>query len=127
MYVEISDRKVAIELQRSYQHLRDFVRRQDRYERSGVECYWLVRHEVGRTLGKAIMTKRWKEEFDRKNPPPGHMINTWPVFYFGMLMPERDPNVVTPGLPLNHFELLAHIYHNDLHWNGMQWAVKREG
>ncbi|WP_244972654.1 hypothetical protein [Pseudomonas salomonii] len=78
-------------------------------------------------MGKAIMTKRWKEEFDRKNPPPGHMINTWPVFYFGMLMPERDPNVVTPGLPLNHFELLAHIYHNDLHWNGMQWAVKREG
>ncbi|WP_236529348.1 competence protein CoiA [Pseudomonas syringae] len=127
VYVEMGDRKVAIELQRSYQHLREFVRRQERYERSGVECYWLVRQEVGRTLGKAIMTKRWKEEFDRKSPPYGHMVNTWPTFYFGMLMPERDPNVITPGLPLSHFELLAHIYHNDLHWNGMRWAAKRDG
>jgi|GEM_PF-1614757 len=127
VYVEMGDRKVAIELQRSYQHLRDFVRRQERYARYGVECYWLVRQEVGRTLGKAIMTKRWKDEFDRKTLPLGHMVNTWPAFYFGMLMPERDPNVITPGLPLSHFELLAHIYHNDLYWNGMQWAVKREG
>jgi hypothetical protein len=54
------------------------------------------------------------------------MINTWPAFYFGILIPERDPNVITPGLQLSHFELLAHIYHNDLYWNGMQWAVKRE-
>lgn len=127
VYVEMGDRKVAIELQRSYQHLREFVRRQERYERYGVECYWLVRQEVGRTLGKAIMTKRWKEEFDKKSPPHGHMYNSWPTFYFGMLMPEHDPNVITPGLPLSHFELLAHIYHNDLHWNGMQWAVKRDG
>lgn len=109
VYVEMGERKVAIELQRSYQHLRDFVRRQERYARSGVECYWLVRHEVGRTLGKAIMTKHWKEEFDRKIPPHGHMINTWPAFYFGMLISERDPNVITPGLQLSHFELLAHI------------------
>jgi competence CoiA-like predicted nuclease len=38
VYVEMGDRKVAIELQRSYQHLREFVRRQERYERYGVEC-----------------------------------------------------------------------------------------
>ncbi|SDW00138.1 Competence protein CoiA-like family protein [Pseudomonas syringae] len=126
VYVEIGERRIAIELQRSYQHLRDFVRRQERYARWGVECYWLVRHDVGRTLGKAIMTKRWKEEYDRKNPPHGHMFNTWPAFYFGMLMPERDPNVITPGLQLSHFELLAHIYQNELHWNGVQWAVKRD-
>lgn len=125
VYVEMGERKIAIELQRSYQHLRDFARRQERYARWGVECYWLVRLEVGRTLGKAIMTKRWKEEFDRKLPPHGHMINTWPMFYFGMLVPEQDPNVITPGLQLSHFELLAHIYQDDLHWNGMQWAVKR--
>jgi len=124
VYFEVGDRKIAIELQRSYQHLRDFIRRQERYARSGVECYWLVRYEVGRTLGKAIMTKRYRGEFNSVVPPHGHMINTCPEFYFGMLIPEKDPNVVTPGLYLSHFELMAHIYHDDLRWNGMQWAVK---
>ncbi|WP_083377769.1 hypothetical protein [Pseudomonas rhodesiae] len=55
MYFEVGDRKIAIELQRSYQHLRDFVRRQERYERYGVECYWLVRDEVAKPLGKSIL------------------------------------------------------------------------
>lgn len=54
------------------------------------------------------------------------MFNTSPSFYFGMSMPERDPNVTTAGLQLSHFELLAHIYHNGLYWKGMLLAVKRE-
>lgn len=58
VYFEIGDRRIAIELQRSYQHLRDFVARQERYAKHGIECYWLVRHEVGKTLMNVIMKKR---------------------------------------------------------------------
>jgi hypothetical protein len=39
VYFEANGRKIAIEIQRSYQHLDDFLRRQRRYEESGVECY----------------------------------------------------------------------------------------
>lgn len=125
IYFEHGDRKVAIELQRSYQHLRDFVRRQERYARYGVECYWLLRHSVATTVGDAIMKKRWKEDFGKKMPPAGHMINTTSAFYWGVLTPGDDPTIVTPGQPLSHFELLAHIVNNDLHWNGMRWSVDR--
>lgn len=123
VYVEVGERKIAIELQRSYQHLRDFVARQQRYTRSGVECYWLVRHEVGMTLLNAIMRKRWKEDFNRTVPPPGHMMNTTPDFFVGILKPGEHATVVSPGLQLSHFELLAHISTKSLYWNGLQWAI----
>ncbi|WP_162097067.1 hypothetical protein [Burkholderia multivorans] len=42
-----------IELQRSYQHLRDFIRRQEQYTASGVECYWLVADGRGRIVAMA--------------------------------------------------------------------------
>ncbi|UZD97639.1 competence protein CoiA [Pseudomonas corrugata] len=125
IYFEIGERKVAIELQRSYQHLRAFIRRQERYARYRVECYWLVRHSVGTTLGDAIIKKRWKEEFGSKYPPEGHVLNTWSTFYWGVLIPGDDPTIVTPGQPLSHLELLANIVNNDLHWDGMKWSMGR--
>ncbi|WP_160321104.1 hypothetical protein [Paracidovorax citrulli] len=36
---------VVVELQHSYQHLRDFVRRQERYRLSGICCLWLLPRE----------------------------------------------------------------------------------
>lgn len=125
IYFEHSGRKVAIELQRSYQHLHDFVRRQERYARYGVECYWLVRDSVGMTVGDAIWKKRWKEDFGKKMPHLGHVVNTFPTFYWGILTLGDNPTIITPGQPLSHFELLAHIVNNDLHWNGMRWSVDR--
>lgn len=124
VYFEVGERKIAIEFQRSYQHLREFVARQHRYARSGVECYWLVRREVGMTLLDAIMRKRWKEDFNKTMPPPGHMMNTTPDFFVGILTPGEHATVVSPGLKLSHCELLAHIVTKSLHWNGLQWAIK---
>lgn len=126
IYFEVGARKIAIELQRSYQHLRDFERRQARYARYGVECYWLVRNEVGRTLMNAIMNKRWRDEFGKGAIPDDHMVNTSPSFFFGMLRPERESNVACPRLHLTHLQLLAHIINNDLHWNGFQWSVAED-
>jgi competence protein CoiA len=48
----VPGRTIVIELQRSYQHLRDFIPRQERYTASAVEYYWLVCEENFRTLGR---------------------------------------------------------------------------
>lgn len=58
----VEGRAIAIELQRSYQNLRDYVRRQERYAASGVECYWLVRQEAFTTLAKATWQVRVKRD-----------------------------------------------------------------
>lgn len=128
VYFEVGNRKIAIELQRSYQSLREFVRRQERYERHGVECYWLVRDEVGKTLSKSILRKRWAEEFNRTMPEDGFFLNL-PTFFFGILTPESDVhgNVSSPRMSSSHFELLTAICNKDLHWNGRHWSIKRGG
>lgn len=64
-------RTIAIELQRSYQHLREFTRRQDRYAQSNIECYWLVRFEQFMTLGKATSRLLLKREYGNVWPPGG--------------------------------------------------------
>ncbi|WP_321902427.1 competence protein CoiA family protein [Burkholderia cenocepacia] len=67
----ICDRTIVIELQRSYQHLRDFTRRQERYTASGVECYWLVRKETFITLAKATSRLLLTRDFGNVFPPSG--------------------------------------------------------
>lgn len=62
----VGGRVVAIQLQRSYQHLRDFLRRQARYEASGVECYWLARYEVFLALAKKSRELRLQRDFGGK-------------------------------------------------------------
>ena len=124
VYFEVGDRKIAIELQLSFQHLRDFVRRQERYERYGVECYWLVRDEVAKPLGKSILRKRWNEEFNRTMPHDSFFVNL-PTFFSGILSPEADVhvNVHSPRRSTSHFELLAATFNNDLRWNGKHWSI----
>lgn len=63
--------RAAIELQRSYQHLRDYLRRQERYARDGVQCFWLVREAVYSALANSIAQRRLKGEFGGKVPPDG--------------------------------------------------------
>lgn len=67
----IADRTIAIELQRSYQHMRDFTRRQERYYTSGIECYWLVPEESFPTLSRATTRLLLKRDFNNRFPPLG--------------------------------------------------------
>jgi hypothetical protein len=65
----LGDRTIVIELQRSYQHLRDYMSRQLRYELAGVECYWLARADNFKTLTSATGRLRMKREWGGKFPP----------------------------------------------------------
>lgn len=42
VYFEFNNRKIAIEVQHSYQHLKKYHERQKIYIDSGVECYWHI-------------------------------------------------------------------------------------
>lgn len=123
VYFEFDGRKIAIELQRSYQNLREFEARQARYARYGVECYWLVRSEVGLTLMKSILRQRWIKEFNRGSIPEGEWVNSTPQFFFGVLSPGAEVDVRWPGGAVKHLDLLIHIMTRDLRWDGKQWAV----
>lgn len=91
----VAGRTIAVELQRSYQHLRDYIRRQERYAASAVECYWLVRREAYMTLSKATSQLRLKREFGGVFPPGG--------IGAGMLPELPVARFETAGTPLVHF------------------------
>ncbi|MGP9589443.1 competence protein CoiA [Halomonas sp. AOP42-B2-16] len=86
----VFDRTIVIELQRSYQHLRDFKRRQERYIASGVECYWLVRKKTFMTLGKATSRLLLKREFGNVYPPGGIGTGMLPELPVAMLDTEAE-------------------------------------
>ena len=69
--VKFGDRRIAIEIQRSPQHLKDYLRRQERYSMAGVECVWVLNEKNYHTLVKATGRKRLKEEFGGKFPACG--------------------------------------------------------
>lgn len=75
-WVQFEGRTIAIELQRSYQSLTEFRRRQARYVAGGVECYWLTRPEVFTTLAKSCAQYRMRTEFGNKFPVAGYL---WPL------------------------------------------------
>ncbi|WP_234338480.1 competence protein CoiA family protein [Xanthomonas citri] len=92
-----SGRTIAIELQRSYQHLRDFTRRQERYAASGVECYWLVRKETFMTLGKAASRLLLKRDFGNVFPSGGIGTGMLPELPVAMLSTECGHSVQFGG------------------------------
>ena len=89
----VAGRVVAIELQRSYQHLRDFMRRQERYAASGVACYWLVRKEGFLTLAKATGRLRVKRDFGGTFPSEGIGTGMLPELPVAMLHTDEAQRV----------------------------------
>lgn len=91
-------RTIAIELQRSYQHLRDYFRRQERYAQSDVECYWLVRKEQFLTLGKSTRRLLLEREFGNVWPSGGIGTGMLPELPVSILDLEKQEPVVFGGL-----------------------------
>lgn len=88
---ESSGRLIAIELQRSYQTLHEFLLRQERFASAGMECYWLMRQEGFRTLQKATLKEALLRDFGHNAPSKD--IGT------GMI-PELPVAMLVPGVAL---------------------------
>lgn len=91
-------RTIAVELQRSYQHLRDFIRRQERYAESNVECYWLTRKEQFITLTKATSRLHLKRYYANVFPPAGIGTGSLPELPVSMLDSENDQLIHFGGM-----------------------------
>lgn len=77
-------RQIVIEVQHSYQHLRDYLRRQEKYVQSGVDSYWLLYTPRYMTLVQSLAKYRIKTEFGGKFPIGGFLpcISQLPITYF---------------------------------------------
>ena len=117
-------RTIAIELQRSYQHLRDFTRRQERYMASGVECYWLVRMETFRTLGKATSRLLLKRDFGNVFPNGGFGTGMLPELPVAMLDTEGAQLVQFGGFKSATVPVwLAGVLNGTYQYRGGSWNL----
>lgn len=116
--------KVAVEIQRSYQSLRDYRERQERYRNAGVKSVWLLRQERYSTLIRSMSKERLRTEFGGKFPPAGHFgpcISDLPI---AMLELEPHPMVRGAGffsatLPA----LLEAVLSNRFLWIDGLWCI----
>lgn len=117
-------RIIAIELQRSYQHLRDFTRRQERYAASAVECYWLVRKETFMTLGKATSRLLLKRDFGNKFPASGIGTGMLPELPVAMLGTEGEQLVMFGGCKAATLQVwLTGILNGTYQYRGGSWNL----
>lgn len=90
-------RTIVVELQRSYQHIRDYLRRQERYKQSAVECYWLVRRETFITLGRSTSRLLLKRDFGNVFPKSGIGTGMLPDLPVAMLDTDAEQRVLFGG------------------------------
>ncbi|AIO85724.1 competence protein CoiA family protein [Burkholderia pseudomallei] len=124
VFFSVPGRTVVIELQRSYQHLRDFIRRQERYTASAVECYWLVRKENFRTLAKATSRLLLKRDFGNEFPPGGIGTGMLPELPVAMLDTEGSQLVLFGDLKTATVSTwLAGILNGTYEYRGGSWNL----
>ncbi|HHL3407135.1 TPA: competence protein CoiA family protein [Klebsiella pneumoniae] len=93
----VGGRTIVIKLQRSYQHLREFTRRQERYVASAIECNWPVRKETFITLAKATSRVLLKRDFGNVFPAEGIGTGMLPELPVAMLNIEGGQSVQFGG------------------------------
>lgn len=114
------NKNYAIEVQRSYQHLNEYIRRQQRYEEEGIASFWVLKVEEYLSLTKSMVKHRLKHEFERKLPPRGIFpcIQGVPVVYA-----DNDP-VQIRGAGLYQSSIkdwLITVVKNRFHWQDGVW------
>jgi len=122
-YFEVKGRRIVVELQRSYQHLDDFLRRQRRYVSAGVENYWLLRHDNFSSLARSLGKLRLKREFGGKLPSNGMLpcIPELPVAYL-----ETGDTPVVKGVNLLQVSLgdwLTALIERRFRWDNGAWMI----
>nr|WP_246849620.1 competence protein CoiA family protein [Vibrio crassostreae] len=77
VYFEFETRRIAFEVQHSYQKLSDYQIRQARYVEAGIDCYWILYPPKYNTVCRSIYKYRTKYEFSDK-PTTGKIIQLLP-------------------------------------------------
>jgi competence protein CoiA len=93
VYFEFGQRKIAIEVQHSYQTLSEYRKRQAKYNACQIENYWLLYKPRFMTFIKAVIQHRYRNEFGGKFPAGGFMpcLPDLPVAFYE---PENEGGMI---------------------------------
>jgi competence protein CoiA len=120
----LDGRQIAIEIQHSYQHLRDYLGRQERYVQSGIEAYWLLYLPRYITLVKSLSKHRIKTEFSGKFPVGGFWsgIPQLPAAYYD---PSDGAGMVkgARGFRIPLKDWLQSLIQNEFRCDAGVWSV----
>lgn len=117
-------RKIVIEVQHSYQHLRDYLRRQERYAQSGVDAYWLLYTPRYMTLIKSLGKHRVRTEFAGKIPSGGGFLPCIPQLPIAYFDPSGDHGVVKGAkLQATLRDWLASLIRNEFKYDTGAWII----
>ncbi len=89
--------KLAVEVQRSYQHLREYRRRQERYRAGGVRALWLLQEDRYKTLLGSMGKERFRTELGGVFPAAGHFGPCLADIPVARLAFDPDPAVSGAG------------------------------
>lgn len=64
-------RRIALEIQHSYQSFSEYLQRQEKYKAAGIDNYWLIYQPRYLTLVSSIAKFRLRRDFGNKMPPNG--------------------------------------------------------
>lgn len=123
VWIDVPGRPVALELQHSYQHLRDYHKRQLRYAASGVNCFWLVMDKPYATLTNACMKHRWREELGRPKSWPasqGILLSNLPAFTLRL---ENGASVHGPDMHLPLLDAVRGFCEDRYIWRDGRWLL----
>jgi competence protein CoiA len=94
VYFEAGQSQIAVEVQHSYQHLSDYLKRQEKYSAHGIDNYWLLYRPRYMTVLKSIARHRLRDEYGGKVPPDGKIPSCLPDLPLALFEPETDGGVV---------------------------------
>lgn len=125
VWLMIEEAPVAVEIQHSYQHIRDYRRRQKRYMEHGVRCLWLVMAKPYKTLMDSSLKVRWVEEFSRSKWPAGEGVFSRDIPPVGLLNLDQDqnPRVNGPRLVASLHDVLQAFVENRFVWDRGAWII----
>jgi len=122
IFFVVGERQIVIEVQYSYQHLRDYLRRQERYVQSGVSAYWLLYLPRYLTLSKSLMQHRIKTEFAGKLPKgTAQCIPQFPMACFELS--DENGMVIGVKLKVTLKDWLNSLILNEFKYEAGTWII----
>lgn len=124
VYFEHQARRIAVEIQHSYQSLDRYFERQNGYTSAGIESYWLVYAPTFNTLAKSIAKLRIRRDFGGKFPESSFLPFV-PELPAVVLTDQGGAPIVSSGsamqAPLN--EWLASVIRNSFRYSDGAWRI----
>lgn len=82
VFIHANSGPIAIEIQRSHQTLERYLERQEKYQRAGIRCFWIVYREKYRSLIKALSYYRMEKQGMKL--PFGPQIESLPAMWLDL-------------------------------------------